>query len=154
MNEHDFRFFEPTVVHGGPVDTQVETAASVIIRFRCYNVFEKCDFPISRLAIKLLVHPDLHAEVLIQHIHMDGFKKLPGYIYICFIQDGRCINQYGCSRAYKFRRWNISNFWMKHSSSLRLWNEDTVFHTNWDLPSFGKSVAPSLNNLIGWCILI
>jgi len=53
--------------------------------FRCYDAYELCDFSLAQLAIETLFHPDLRAEVVIQHNHVPSFKKLPGNVYLMMV---------------------------------------------------------------------
>ena len=67
LTEHKSRLVEPSPV----LDlSSVETPASVVARFKAYDVYESCDIYISRLAIEALVHPELRAEIVVQYSHM------------------------------------------------------------------------------------
>ena len=76
INEHNFRIAEPDPVT--EFTPGVETPQSILVRFRSYDAFEKCNFSLFRLAIKLFVRHDLRSEVFVQHGHVTNFKKLPG----------------------------------------------------------------------------
>jgi len=75
LDKHTSRLVEPPPVMD---TTGNETPASIIARHKCYDIYEFCDVSLSRLAIEALVHPDLHAEIVVQFNHMPKFKKLPG----------------------------------------------------------------------------
>jgi len=77
--EHSFRLMEPKVVMNKSGD---ENLASVLARFRCYNLYEQCDFSLSHLAIEALTHPDLQAQVIVQYGEVKSFKYLPEKIIL------------------------------------------------------------------------
>ena len=82
--EHKQRTSDPTPIMDA-LNPTVETPRSIATRFATYDAYEKCDFALSRLAIESLVHPDLRAEVVVQHSHVDNFKKLPGQVYLMMV---------------------------------------------------------------------
>ena len=75
LDEHESRLVEPSPVNDS---AGVETPASIIARYKCYDAYEMCDFSLSRLAIEALVHPDLRAEIVVQYNHMDNLKNIQG----------------------------------------------------------------------------
>ena len=84
LAEHQLRFIELAAVCNSNGD---ENPASVAAQFRCYDSYELCNLSLSCLAIGTLVHPDLRADVLVQHNHMPSFKKTPGNVYLMMVLD-------------------------------------------------------------------
>ena len=76
MEKHSPRLVEPEPVLEGLANAQQETTTFVNTCFRCYDTFEMYNFSLSRLGIEYLVHPDLCADVLVQHSHVEEFLKL------------------------------------------------------------------------------
>ena len=77
--------------------TSAKKPDSILAKFKCYDNYEQCDFSLSRLAVESLVHPDLRAEIVVQHNHMDNFKKLPGNVYLMMVLDV-------CYASFLFKR--------------------------------------------------
>ena len=82
-DEHISRMMESNhITEGTP---GVEAPESILVCFKIYDAFEKCDFSLSCLAIKSLVCQDLHAEVFVQHIHIANFNKLPRQMHLMIL---------------------------------------------------------------------
>jgi len=80
--EHKSRLSEPAVV----LDSAgVETSESLLAKFKCYDLYEQCDFSLSCLAIEALTHPDLRAQIVVQYGTEKYFKRLPGQVYLMMI---------------------------------------------------------------------
>ena len=82
ISEHNLRLVENYPVTDVHATAPVDTLASILPRFKRYDAFERCDFSLSNFIIKSLAHPDLHAEVIVQHSHVNFFKLVPGHIYL------------------------------------------------------------------------
>ena len=82
LAERKPRLIERVVINYSAGD---ETPESALAWFRCYDQYELCNFSLSCLAIKTLVHPDLRYEVVVQHNHEPLFKKIPGNIYLMMV---------------------------------------------------------------------
>ena len=72
IDEHASRLVEIVEVND---DKGNKTPESVIARFKCFDKYELCNFSLSRLAVESLIHPDLHAEVVVKYSHMKNLKK-------------------------------------------------------------------------------
>lgn len=75
---HTSHLSEPAAVTNAAGD---ETSASLLAWFKCYDLYEQCDFSLSRLTIEALTHPDLRAQVVVQYGTGKSFKRLPGQVY-------------------------------------------------------------------------
>ena len=70
---------EPAVVLDS---SNIETDISKLARFKCYDIYEKCDIALSRLTIESLTHPDLRVQVIVQCGERENFKCLPGQVHL------------------------------------------------------------------------
>ena len=78
LAEHLSRMNEPepiTTVDAGGFN--VETYASKLARFRCYDSFESFDIHLSRLAIESLISFSVRARVDVRFNHFDDYAELP-----------------------------------------------------------------------------
>ena len=88
MEEHFFRLVEPVVIHEGPADAQVDTAASVVARLGAMTRLRSAFSPyLNQQSNPLFVHPDLCTEVVVQHSHVHEYKKLQGKIYMMTVRE-------------------------------------------------------------------
>ena len=79
LNEFNSRNIEepPLVVN----TNGIESAESIIQRFKCYDDYEAYDLNLSRLVIETLVHPVLRETIATRYDHLDDFLDLPGQVY-------------------------------------------------------------------------
>jgi hypothetical protein len=83
--EHVSRLNEPVPIMsplGG-----VETRASKIARFKCYDVYEKYDFALSRLVVESLLSVEFREKLRVRYSHHPGFRTLPGQIIFMMVLD-------------------------------------------------------------------
>ena len=86
LNEYRTRLDEPapvTAVNGGGFD--IETEASKLARFRCYDSFEAFDIYLSRLAIESLISTSVRTSVGVRFNHLADFDDFPGQVYLMMI---------------------------------------------------------------------
>ena len=86
LEEHLSRMLEPDPIMSTDAGgVEVETDASKLARFRCYDSFESFDIHLSRLAIKSLISLSVQARVDVRFNHFDSYAELPGQVFLMMV---------------------------------------------------------------------
>ena len=80
--EHTSRLSKPAAITNTAED---EISNSLLDRFKYYDLYEQWNFSLSRLAIEVFTHLDLHAQVVFQYGSGKSFKRLPSQVYLMLI---------------------------------------------------------------------
>ena len=67
--------------------SHMETASSVVNRYRSYDDFERGDLALSRLAMESLVTPAFRTTVHTRFSHLADFDDFPGQVYFMMVLD-------------------------------------------------------------------
>ena len=84
LTEHRSRLTEPRPIFESE---SVETDASIVNRYKCYDKYERFDLSLSRRILETLLSQDIKATIRIKYGHLPQFKSLPGQIIFMMALD-------------------------------------------------------------------